>query len=143
MGDVDIVLAARGPVTLHGRGLGAYVALLVAGARPTLVRGAILADGPGLAGGGSVPTSPRILAVDGDAVTPPDPWALAELSVDVRPPDYASSFARQATHLSGLDTPLAVAAVVRPPWIDAILTEPGVAEMSVAAALATYAAISS
>ncbi|HEX9530023.1 MAG TPA: alpha/beta fold hydrolase [Acidimicrobiales bacterium] len=141
MGDVDTVVASEGPLTIHGRGLGAYVALLIAGARPAAVRGAILADGPGLAGGGPGPGSPRLLAVDRAAPAPPDPWALAELSLDVRPPDYATSFARQATHLSGLDSPITVAAVVRPPWLEAILDEPGVAEAPVAAALASYAAV--
>ena len=141
MGDVDAVLAAHGPLTIHGRGLGAYVALLIAGARPTEVRGAILADGPGLAGGGPGPSSPRILAIDAREPVRPDPWALAELSLDVRPPDYASSFARQATHLSGLDNPVAVTAVIRPPWMEAILTEPGVVELSLPAALAAFAAL--
>ena len=51
--DVDAALAALEPQTLYGEGLGAYIALLTAGARPDRVRGAILADGPGLAGGGS------------------------------------------------------------------------------------------
>ena len=44
-------------VTVLGRGLGAYIALQLAGSRPALVRGAILADGPGLAGGPTGPTS--------------------------------------------------------------------------------------
>ena len=66
-------------------------------------RGAVLGDGPGLAGGGPGP------GVDRHPVRPrrrpdrPDPWALVELARDVRPPDYATSFARQATQLSGLD----------------------------------------
>jgi len=33
MGDADIALAAIGPATVVGRGVGAYVALLIAGAR--------------------------------------------------------------------------------------------------------------
>src|SRR5439155_14846169 len=43
MADADIALAHLGPSTVVGRGLGAYVALLVAGARPAVVRGAVLA----------------------------------------------------------------------------------------------------
>ena len=43
MGDTDVALAHLGPCTVLGRGLGAYVALMIAGARPDLVRGAILA----------------------------------------------------------------------------------------------------
>ena len=57
MGDADAALAELGEVTLLGRGLGAWIALLAAGARPREVRGAILADGPGLAGGGSRPAA--------------------------------------------------------------------------------------
>ena len=58
MGDVDIAIAELGPVTIYGRGLGAYVGLLAAGGRAEDVRGAIVADGPGLAGGGPSPSSP-------------------------------------------------------------------------------------
>src|ERR671919_2352547 len=61
MADVDAALAHLGEATLYGRGLGAYVALLTAGARPELVRGAILDDGPGLTGGGGEPTTPYVL----------------------------------------------------------------------------------
>jgi pimeloyl-ACP methyl ester carboxylesterase len=125
MADVDTALAHLGPATVYGRGLGAYVALLIAGARPDLVRGAILDDGPGLAGGGVEPGTPFVLGVPLGASGPPDPYALLELSHDVRPPDYATSYARQAATLSDLDTPLAVAAVVRPPWLAAVAAEPG------------------
>src|SRR5699024_3487118 len=52
MADVDHALAHLGPSTVVGRGLGAYLATLVAGGRPDLVVGAVLDDGPGMAGGG-------------------------------------------------------------------------------------------
>lgn len=139
MGDADIALAHLGPSTILGRGLGAYIALLVAGARPRLVRGAVLCDGPGISGGAVGPTSASVLAIDAGPVHAPDPWALAELSHDVRPPDYATSFARQATQLSELSTPIAVAARWRPPWLEAVVNEPGTAELSVDEALALYA----
>jgi len=140
MADVDQALTHLGPTTLVGRGLGAYLALLAAGARPTAVRGAVLLDGPGLAGGGPAPGSPLMIAGARLPAGPPDPYALIELSRDVRPPDYAVSFAHQAVQLSGLDTPLTVAAVVRPPWLEAVARAPGVAEGSLADALAAYAA---
>lgn len=141
MGDADAALAHLGPCTVHGRGLGAYIALLLAGARPGDVRGAILADGPGLAGGGSGPGSPTVIstAIGGEAA--PDPFALVELTLDIRPPDYASSFARQATQLSGLETPLAVTARVRPEWLAAVVAEPGVADVDLPEALALFAAV--
>lgn len=141
MADSDAALAALGEVTIVGRGLGAYVALLLAGARPEQVKGAVLLDGPGLAGGGERPGSPRISWVDPGAVAPPDPFALAELTADIRPPDYASSFARQAVQLSGLAEPVTVSAIGRPPWVDAVLREPGVANRPLPDALTAYAAI--
>ena len=122
MGDVDLAIGHLGAVTIYGRGLGAYVGLLAAGGRAELVQGTILADGPGLAGGGPTPGSPAVAS----AVSPappggtPDPWALYELTRDVRPPDYATTFARQAATLSGLDVAVAVVGVIRPPWLDAV-----------------------
>src|SRR5436190_14538440 len=79
MADADIALAELGPSTVVGRGLGAYIALLIAGARPQLVRGAVLCDGPGMFGGGTGPTSPTLLTVDQSDGQTPDPWALLEL----------------------------------------------------------------
>jgi pimeloyl-ACP methyl ester carboxylesterase len=139
MADADAALAEVGPCTVAGRGLGAYVALLVAGARPTLVRGAVLADGPGMWGGGPVPSSIVLSAATAGVDGTPDPWALAELSRDVRPPDYATGFARQATQLSGLEWPLAVCARARPPWLEAVAAEPGVMESTAVEALELYA----
>ncbi len=140
MGDVDIALAHLGPCTLFGRGLGAYVALLAAGGRPELVRGAICADGPGLAGGGAMPASPWLPAVPVPvAATTPDPLALIELTRDIRPPDYAASFARLAVHGAGLDVVIAVCGLARPPWLEAVASEPGVVECPVDEALALFA----
>jgi pimeloyl-ACP methyl ester carboxylesterase len=126
MGDVDSALAHLGPCTLYGRGLGAYVALMSAGARPDLVRGAVLDDGPGLAGGGTEPGTTFVLRDPLEVTGTPDPYAMLELSRDIRPPDYATTYARQAATLSGLDVALAVSAVVRPPWLAAVAAEPGV-----------------
>jgi pimeloyl-ACP methyl ester carboxylesterase len=140
MADVDHALAHLGPATLVGRGLGAYVALLVAGARPELVRGAILLDGPGLAGGGPSPGSPLVQSTVPPAPPggTPDPFALAELSRDTRPPDYASTFARLAATRSGLDVAVAVCGVNRPEWLAAVAAEPGVAEMALPDALSLF-----
>ena len=102
----------------------------------------MLLDGPGLAGGGTGPESSSILppAPPGTPV-PPDPWALLELARDVRPPDYASTFARQATQLSGLANPLVVSARWRAPWLEAVAQEPGVVELPVEEAIPLYAAV--
>ncbi len=141
MADADAALAELGPATILGRGLGAYVALLVSGARADIVRGAVLTDGPGLVGGGIRPSSPFVSTAEGGTGEAPDLYALAELSRDVRPPDYATEFVRMAVHTSGLDKPIAVAAVVRPEWLAAVVLEFGVAELAVPKALALYAGV--
>ncbi len=141
MADVDTALDHIGPATVYGRGLGAYVALLVAGARPELVRGAVLDDGPGLLGGGPEPSTPYVLGATLPGSGPPDPYALLELSQDIRPADYAATYARQATTLSGLDCALAVCAVVRPPWLAAVLAEPGARELPRSRCVEAFAAI--
>lgn len=141
MGDVDAAIAELGPVTVVGRGLGAYVALQIAGARPLMVRGAVLRDGPGLAGGGPTPGSFTIAVPPSRHEGTPDPNALVELAGDIRPPDYATAFVRQAVNFSGIESPLAVTCVGRPPWVEAVAAEVGVVECSLPEALALYAAV--
>ena len=140
LADADIALAEVGPATLFGRGLGAFVALMLAGSRPADVVGAVLADGPGLAGGPTFPTSQSFFAMP-EPDGPPDPYALVELTRDLRPPDYAAAFVRLALAGSPLDEPITVTAVFRPPWVEAVAAEPGVAHGTIAAALARYAAV--
>jgi len=125
-------------ITVVGRGLGAYIALQIAGARAAQVRGAILVDGPGLAGGPTGPTSQSFFSLPTSAVTP-DPYALVELGRDLRPPDYATQFVRLALAGSDLDEPIAVASVFRPEWLDAVAREHGVMQATLAEALAAYA----
>ncbi len=139
MADADTALGHLGTATLLGRGLGAYVALLLAGARADRVRGAVLTDGVGLTGGGVRPAGPSMVRIAGRADRTPDPYALAELSRDVRPPEYALAYVRLAVQFSSLSEPLAVSAVVRPEWLDAVCDEPGVVETSVEAALERFA----
>ena len=143
MADADIALRHIGEATLVGRGLGAYVAFLLAGARPTLVRGAVLLDGPGLAGGAVHATSNTEITSVGDREgTAPDPWALIELSRDARPPSYTTTFARLAVNGSGIQEPIAVACKVSPPWVEAIRLEPGVlTDTTLQEALDIYSAL--
>ena len=141
MADADVALRHIGEATVLGRGLGAYVAFLIAGARPQLVRGAVLTDGPGLAGGPvHVSSPPEIVEVDRPGVAP-DPWALIELSRDARPATYALTFAKLAVNGAELDDPISVCCRVTPPWLEAINAEPGVATgLTVNEALELYAA---
>ena len=139
MGDADAALAELGPLTVLGRGLGAYVALLLAGARPADIRGAVLLDGPGLFGGPSTPASPSVVTLpDAEQRVAPDPYAIVELTRDVRPPDYAASFARQAGAVSDLEHAITVAAAGRPPWLEAVVEVMGVLEAPADEALASY-----
>lgn len=145
LADADTALAAltdgdpERQITLIGRGLGAYIALQLAGARARQVHGAVLTDGPGLAGGATAPTSQTVFrpAANGSA---PDTYALVELGRDLRPPDYATSFVRLALDGSSLDEPIAVSAIFRPDWLEAVANQPGVIDVSVAEALEIYAA---
>ena len=138
LADADVALAHLGEATLVGRGVGAYIALMLAGARPKLVHGAILCDGPGLSGGATGPTSSSFHSVD-PPFDAPDPNALIDLSRDLRPPDYATLFVRFALEGSELASPFAVAAIVRPPWLAAVVDEVGVTVCSLSDALALYA----
>lgn len=148
MADADHALAAltsadefdgHGDITVVGRGLGAYIALQLAGARAAQVNGAILADGPGLAGGPTGPSSQSFFSLTTNGATP-DPYALVELGRDLRPADYAQSFVRLANQGSPAATPITVASTFRPKWLAAVADEPGVVESSLADALAEAAA---
>jgi pimeloyl-ACP methyl ester carboxylesterase len=118
--NADVALAHVGETQLLGAGLGAYVALLLAGARPDRIRGALLLPGPGLAGGGPEPNRAEpegmsqarfgALLVGISADADPDPM-LENCDRDIRPPDYARAHADAARLLL-----LAEDDVERPPW---------------------------
>ena len=95
------------------------MALLLAGARPEAMRGGLILDGPGLTGGGTT-SNPSIPVPDLQQCAPPDPYAIADLSNDVRPPGYAASFAMLAAQQSPLDVPVTVCARERPAWLVAV-----------------------
>lgn len=140
MADVDVALAHLGEATLVGRGLGAYIALLVAGARPSLVRGAVLEDGPGLFGGAAGPTSAVVhVAAPPRTEDEPDPYALVELAVAPRTGDYALAYARHAVERSGLRQPFALVAHPRPAWLAAVAESLLLHPTTTQAALAAYA----
>lgn len=139
MSDVDAVLAERGPVTLVGRGFGAWVGLLVAGARTSLVHGVVLFDGSGLVGGGSQPPTPYVNVLPASGATTPDPYALLELSRDPRPPDYALDYVRFILEDSELDAPIVVSSRIRPEWLAAVAADIGVIELPLEKAIESFA----
>lgn len=141
LADADAALAHVGPLTVAGTGIGAYVALMLAGARAAEVHGAVLLDGPGLAGGASHPAGTTIFRrTERDQTGAPDPYAISELGRDLRPGDYAATFVRLAMQGSSLDEPISVAARFRPPWLADVVREHGVVEEPATAALARFAA---
>lgn len=138
LGDADAAVEHLGEVTVVGRGVGAYIALMLIGARPESVRGVVLCDGPGLSGGGIQPGSPFVVCPQFGLGRAPDPFAMVELARDIRPPDYAVNFVRFAMERSQVPDPITVAAVVRPEWLAAVAREPGVVQRGVTTALAGY-----
>ncbi len=144
MADVDHALAhltggdPDTSITVLGRGLGAYIALQIAGARASQIHGAILTDGPGLAGGPTGPTSQAVFSLPTNGTTP-DPYALVELGRDLRPGDYAVSFVNLANAGAPVASPITVASSFHPKWLAAVVDSPGVVEATLADALASYA----
>jgi len=138
-GDADVALARLGDAWLAGTGLGAWVALLVAGARPAHVAGALLLPGAGLAGAGAQPDPQAELdtawqrASDAQQPAPAgrtasDPLAVL-LESDFRPPDYAEAFAARARRLLLLED-----GAPRPPWWEAVAASPRAERVSGSAA---------
>jgi pimeloyl-ACP methyl ester carboxylesterase len=118
----DAALARIGPALLIGAGVGAYVALLLAGARPDAVPGALLLPGAGLEGGGAAPDpASDTLArwTDLGAPLPGCDPAVRRLERDIRPPDYAEAFARAARRVL-----LAEGDFRQPPWWQAVRSSP-------------------
>ena len=137
LGDVDAAINHLGTVTLIGRGLGGYIALLAAGARADAVHGAIITDGPGLTGGTYESSVPQVVRLKNQGETP-DPYALHELSRDVRAADYALDFVQFSTANSELSEPINVSATYRPAWLEAVAAAPGVASLPISDALDLY-----
>lgn len=135
--DADAALAEIGAAAVAGAGSGAYVAVLLAGARPDAVRVALLLPGAGLEGGGACPDfdhPSRPWRPAPGAVGPPDPW-LVERPGDVRPEDYAEAFGRAARRLLLLED-----GGPRPPWWRAVSRLEGVGSTSSAEAWSRLAA---
>jgi len=127
-GDADAALAHLGCAAVAGAGLGAYVALMVAGARPASVPAALLLPGAGLEGAGPVPEYdvplPRIDAIAAAPANGFDPF-VALLEYFVRPREYACDLADAARRILLVED-----VSERPPWWDALRGCPNVEVVS-------------
>jgi pimeloyl-ACP methyl ester carboxylesterase len=108
LADADLALQhVGGRAAVAGAGLGAYVALLLAGARPEGVRAVLLLPGRGLMGGGTEPDFGELAAVGLEALrarmqadarryAPGSDPMVSDCEHDIRPPDYVAEFAAAA-----------------------------------------------
>jgi hypothetical protein len=81
------------------------------------------------------------VAVDpsAEAAAPPDPYAVQEVARDVRTADDVTAFAHAAVQGSGLVTMFYVGASARPPWLQALVEQPGAEVLPVEQALEALA----
>ena len=140
--DADAALQQIGSCALVGAGVGAYVALLLAGARRDAVPAALILPGPGLGGGGAWPDFSRppsrieVALPDEPSVRRYDPM-VRMLAFDMRPIDYTQQFAAAARRLLLVED-----GAPRPPWWEEARRVPAAHafEAEVPAALARLAA---
>lgn len=107
LADADLALQQIAePCVLVGAGVGAYVALLLAGARVDQISAALLLEGAGLEGGGSLPEHEveaediegfeRFIKIASRDYGPSTDRLVAQCERDIRPLDYVISFAKAA-----------------------------------------------
>jgi pimeloyl-ACP methyl ester carboxylesterase len=127
--DADAVLASAGCSAVAGAGLGAYVAFLLASARPELVVAALLCPGKGLDGAATKRTDgpavpPFRELADGARTVGGNDARICSLDVDVRPAEYAAALAGRAQCLllceDGGPRPLWWAALRRLPAAESV-----------------------
>jgi pimeloyl-ACP methyl ester carboxylesterase len=126
--DADTALMHAGTACVFGAGVGAYVALMLAGARPSRIPAALLVPGAGLDGGGELPD----FAGEHDSFerwhdfAPELPGCdpgVRRLERDIRPRDYARDFALGARRLLLVED-----GELRPPWWQAVREAPAVVQ---------------
>jgi pimeloyl-ACP methyl ester carboxylesterase len=121
LADADLALERLDePCAVLGAGIGAYVALMLAGARPALVSGAYLLGGEGLDGVGSQPGNELsfddvegfelFIAENSKRYAVGTDPLVAQCAGDMRPKGYAAAFARASQPLLfspnvGIDRP--------------------------------------
>lgn len=137
--DANAALEEIGSACVAGIGLGAYVALLIAGARAEKVPGSLLLPGTGMEGGGQEPAvtpNPESLqklarahgGTETASDTATDPRVILAEN-DIRPVDYACSF---GTRSAGLV--LAEDGHPRPGWWESLRALPTSREVRIESA---------
>jgi pimeloyl-ACP methyl ester carboxylesterase len=130
--DADTALAHLGSAAVAGAGLGAYVALMLAGARPAQVPAVVLLPGAGLEGAGSFPDYeapfPDVIEIATRPAARSDPF-VELLEHFVRPEDYAGELATAANRILLVEN-----GGRRPPWWLAVRTRANAEALGDAAA---------
>ncbi len=124
----DIALQQIGTAVVAGAGVGAYVALLLAGGRPDLIPAALLLPGVGLAGGGVAPDPSQPLpdfATWSRIKTNGSDPLVTGMEMFPRPPDFTQRFAAAARRVL-----LAEDGSARPPWWEEARTSPSAVAVS-------------
>lgn len=134
LADADLALERVGDrAALVGAGIGGYVALLLAGARPGRIPASLLLPGRGLEGGDAQPDPARRppsledferhVAEHARDYAPGTDALVARCERDLRPVDYAASFADAAGPLL-VSEQAARARPEGPSWLAEVLRQP-------------------
>jgi len=78
--------------------------------------------------------------VDTTRTGPPDPYAIADLATDVRPPSYAANYAMLAAQHADTPQPISVCTRERPDWLKAVTELLSLEKVELDQALQHYAA---
>lgn len=96
-------------------------------------------DKPGLAGGDASAKNPYLPVVGTAQPAPPDPFAIADLATDARPPTYACHYAMLAMQGSEPERPMAVCTCARPDWLTVPMNLLALEPTSLAVAMQDFA----
>lgn len=96
-------------------------------------------DRQGLAGGDASAKNPDLPVVDTVQPAPPDPFAIADLATDARPPTYACHYAMLAMQGSEPERPIAVYTCARSDWLTVTMSLLALEQTSLAVAMQDFA----
>lgn len=98
-------------------------------------------DRQGLAGGDASAKNPYLPVVDTVQPAPPDPFAIADLATDARPPTYACHYAMLAMQGAEPERPIAVYVYTcaRPDWLTVTMSLLALEQTSLVEAMQDFA----